>query len=99
MRHSAQLSQSSGIERVRSGVQGSVERMRSLLILMAFQVHTRAATTPHYMWTAQQLEATALRLMCAQYPLELRLLGVRCAPPELQRSIPKVQQGHRPVNA
>ena len=41
------------------------------------QLRTRAATLPQYIWTAKQLEAAALRLMRAEYPLDLRLMGVR----------------------
>ncbi len=43
------------------------------------QLHTRALTLPHYVSTAQQLHAVALRLLRPELPLTLRLIGIRRA--------------------
>ncbi len=43
------------------------------------QLRSRATTVQQYVWTAEQLEAVTLRIMRAEYPLDLRLMGVRCA--------------------
>ena len=42
------------------------------------QLHTRAATLPNYVSSAEELTAVGLRLMRAEYPLTLRLIGIRC---------------------
>ena len=41
------------------------------------QLHTRAATLPNYVSSAEELTAVGLRLMRAEYPLTLRLIGIR----------------------
>ena len=41
------------------------------------QLYSRAKTLQQYVWTAEQLEAVTLRIMRAEYPLDLRLMGVR----------------------
>lgn len=41
------------------------------------QLRSRATTLQQYVWTTEQLEAVTLRLMRAEYPLDLRLMGVR----------------------
>lgn len=45
---------------------------------LCLQLHTRAVTLPNYVSTAGELTAVALRLMRADYPLTLRLIGIRC---------------------
>ena len=44
---------------------------------MLVQLRSRATTLQQYVWTAEQLEAVTLRIMRAEYPLDLRLMGVR----------------------
>ncbi len=41
------------------------------------QLRSRATTLQQYVWTAEQLEAVTLRLLRAELPLDLRLMGVR----------------------
>ena len=43
------------------------------------QLRSRATTLQQHVWTAEQLEAVTLRIMRAEYPLDLRLMGVRYA--------------------
>ncbi|EFJ44099.1 hypothetical protein VOLCADRAFT_118878, partial [Volvox carteri f. nagariensis] len=49
------------------------------LKLSTFEVRTRAATMPRYVRTASDMLPTVLRLLRAEGPLELRLMGVRMA--------------------
>ncbi|GIL53058.1 hypothetical protein Vafri_8749 [Volvox africanus] len=49
------------------------------LKLSSFEVRTRAATLPRYLRTASDMLPTVLRLLRAEGPLELRLMGVRMA--------------------
>jgi hypothetical protein len=48
------------------------------LTVLLLQLHTRAATLPNYVSSAEELTAVGLRLMRAEYPLTLRLIGIRC---------------------
>ncbi|GLI59867.1 hypothetical protein VaNZ11_001862, partial [Volvox africanus] len=49
------------------------------LKLSSFEVRTRAATLPRYIRKASDMLPTVLRLLRAEGPLELRLMGVRMA--------------------
>lgn len=43
----------------------------------AFEVRTRAQSLPQHIWTAADIEAVALRLLKAELPIEIRLMGMR----------------------
>lgn len=43
----------------------------------AFEVRTRAHSLPQHISTAADIEAVALRLLKAELPIEIRLMGMR----------------------
>ena len=43
----------------------------------AFEVRTRAHSLPQHISTAPEIEAVALRLLKAEVPIEIRLMGMR----------------------
>lgn len=43
----------------------------------AFEVRTRAHSLPQHISTAAEIEAVALRLLKAELPIEIRLMGMR----------------------
>ena len=43
----------------------------------AFEVRTRAHSLPQHISTASEIEAAALRLLKAELPIEIRLMGIR----------------------
>ena len=43
----------------------------------AFEVRTRAQSLPQHIWTAADIQAVALRLLKAELPIEIRLMGMR----------------------
>lgn len=75
MLQASELAKHLSDEMMQKGLKGKTVTLK--LKLTTFELRTRAITLPHYVSSSNEILKPMLKLLSAELPLEVRLMGVR----------------------